>query len=99
MTDAGAGEEEYPAGSYRHTLTGWLEDVLGRWSFYHRELRHNAVRFYSERLAAGRYHLSYTAQAISAGDFQILPAHAEEMYAPDVFGQGMPGRLRIEASR
>lgn len=99
LKDAGAGEEEYPAGSYRHTLTGWLEDVLGRWSFYHRELRHDAVRFYSERLAAGRYHLSYTAQAISAGDFQILPAHAEEMYTPDVFGQGMPGRLRIEASR
>ena len=57
------------------------------------------MRFYSERLAAGRYHLSYTAQAIAAGDFQILPLHAEEMYAPEVYGKGVAARLTIEAAQ
>ncbi len=97
--DADAGEKGYPAGSYRHTFADWQGEGLGRWSFYHRELRHNAVRFYSERLAAGRYHLSYTAQAISAGEFQALPTHAEEMYNPDVYGNGTPMQVKIEAAR
>jgi alpha-2-macroglobulin len=98
--DAAAGEaEDYPQGSYWGSFSGWQEDVASRWSFYHREFRHNAVRFYSERLAAGRYHLSYSAQAISPGEFQVLPVHAEEMYAPDVYGNGMAQRLKIEAAR
>jgi uncharacterized protein YfaS (alpha-2-macroglobulin family) len=97
--DAMAGEVvEYPAGSYWGSFSGWLEDVASRWSFYHRELRHDAVRFYSERLAAGRYHLSYSAQAISPGDFQVLPVRAEEMYAPDVYGKGAPAQLKIAAA-
>lgn len=98
LQDADTGDAGNVAGSYRNTYPDWQEDTLGRWSFYHRELRHDAVRFYSERLAAGRYHLSYTAQAIAPGDFQVLPLHAEEMYAPEVYGKGVPARLKIEAA-
>lgn len=98
LQDADTGKETNSEGSYRNTFANWLDDTFGRWSFYHRELRHDAVRFYSERLAAGRYHLSYTAQAISPGDFQILPLHAEEMYAPDVYGNGTPARLRVRTA-
>ena len=94
--DTTAGQAE--TGSYKHTFPSWIEDTFGRWSFYHRELRHDAVRFYSERLAAGRYHLSYTAQAIAPGEFQILPPHAEEMYAPEVFGKGVPAKLTVRAT-
>ena len=56
------------------------------------------MRFYSEWLPAGRYHLRYAAQAIAPGEFLIRPAHAEEMYAPDVFGDSEPGRLLIQAT-
>ena len=93
--------EPVPAanGSYHHRFTDWREDTFSRWSFYHRELRHDAVRFYSERLAAGRYHLSYTAQAIASGEFRILPAHAEEMYAPEVYGNSAPAGLRVEPAK
>ncbi|WP_244084569.1 hypothetical protein [Desulforhabdus sp. TSK] len=94
--DAQAGEPGYAAGSYRNRFPDWLEEAASRWSFYHRELRHDAVRFYSERLPAGRYHLSYTAQAVSPGEFQVLPVHAEEMYAPEVFGKGAPAVLKVE---
>ncbi len=86
-------------GSYHGRFTDWVEDTFGRWSFYHRELRHDAARFYSERLAAGRYHLSYTAQAIAPGEFRVLPAHAEEMYAPEVHGDSLPAKLSVTAAR
>ncbi len=94
--DADTGEEA--EGSYKNTFADWIEDTSDRWSFYHRELSHDAVRFYSERLAAGHYHLSYTTQAIVPGEFQVLPLHAEEMYSPNVYGNGVPAYLRIQAA-
>jgi hypothetical protein len=92
LEDADGEDEEHPDSFDRP------EDIPDRWSFYHRELRHDAVRFYAERLAAGRYHLSYMAQAIAPGEFQVLPVHAEEMYSPDIYGNGLPARLKIEAA-
>ena len=68
---------------------------MSRWSFYHQELRHDAVRFYSDYLPAGNYHLSYTAQAIATGEFRVMPSHAEEMYNPDVFGKDVPALLTV----
>jgi hypothetical protein len=53
------------------------------------------VRFYSDYLPAGNYHLSYTAQAIAPGDFVVMPVRAEEMYDPDVFGQGVAAELKV----
>jgi uncharacterized protein YfaS (alpha-2-macroglobulin family) len=58
-------------------------------------LRHHAVRFYSEYLPAGRYHLSYVAQAIAPGEFAVLPLRAEEMYNPETDGQSAPATLRV----
>jgi uncharacterized protein YfaS (alpha-2-macroglobulin family) len=66
------------------------------WNFYHQELRHHAVRFYSDYLPAGNYHLSYVAQAIAPGEFNIMPTHAEEMYEPDVFGNTESGKLIVK---
>ena len=60
-------------------------------------MRHDSARFYSDYLPAGRYLLSYVAQVIAPGEFTVLPLYAEEMYDPDVFGQGLPGALRVEA--
>jgi uncharacterized protein YfaS (alpha-2-macroglobulin family) len=99
VADADAGPDDYPAESYRQSSGDWQEEGSGRWGFYHRELRHEAVRFYSERLAAGRYYLSYTAQAIAPGRFQVLPVHAEEMYAPEVYGHGIPAVVTIDAQK
>ncbi len=82
---------------YRHS--DWHDYGYARWSFYHQELRHHAVRFYSEYLPAGRYHLSYVAQAIAPGEFTVLPTRAEEMYDPDVFGQGVPATLHISVAK
>jgi uncharacterized protein YfaS (alpha-2-macroglobulin family) len=93
--DAAKAEPRYPADSFYHRSGDWLEFTLSRWSFYHKELRHSAARFYSEYLPAGRYHLTYMAQAIAPGRFIALPFHAEEMYNPDVFGRGVPAELSV----
>ncbi|MDM8568217.1 alpha-2-macroglobulin family protein [Thiotrichales bacterium HSG1] len=73
----------------------WLEYGESWWSFYHKELHHNAAVFYSDHLQAGNYHLSYVAQAIAPGKFGVMATHAEEMYEPEVFGSGKPTRLEV----
>lgn len=95
MLDADKGEFRAAEGSWRSRFDDWHHFNVSRWSFYHKELRHDAVRFYSDYLPAGNYHLSYTAQAIAAGEFARMPVHAEEMYDPDLFGKGLPGSLNV----
>lgn len=76
------------AGGEFETLGGvsWVDFATSRWSFYHRELRHDSVRFYSEQLSPGNYRMSYVAQAVAKGEFKVPAVHGEEMYEPDVFG-------------
>ena len=94
--DAAKGDHPRSKASFWFSRDDWLGYGWSRWSFYHQELRHHAARFYSEYLPAGNYHLSYVAQAIAPGTFQILPTHVEEMYDPDVFGQWVPATLVVE---
>lgn len=95
IVDADKGDFTASGGSWWFQFTDWISYSVSRWSFYHRELRHDAARFYSDYLPAGNYHLSYTAQAIAPGNFAQMPVHAEEMYDPDVFGKGVPGILNV----
>lgn len=74
----------------------WLDYGVSRWSFYHKELRHDSARFYSEYLPAGRYRLSYVAQVIGKGAFDVPPAKAMEMYNPDTYGLSEAGTLQVE---
>jgi uncharacterized protein YfaS (alpha-2-macroglobulin family) len=94
--DADQGTFKAAGGSWWFRFSDWSSYGVSRWSFYHQELRHNAARFYSEYLPAGNYHLSYTAQAIATGEFVVMPVQAEEMYDPDVYGQGVAGVLEVE---
>nr|WP_305909367.1 alpha-2-macroglobulin family protein [Methylomarinum sp. Ch1-1]MDP4522274.1 alpha-2-macroglobulin family protein [Methylomarinum sp. Ch1-1] len=94
--DAAKGERAMAGGAWWFQFDDWIGYNVSRWSFYHREIKHDTVRFYSDYLPAGRYHLSYTAQAIAVGEFSRQAAHAEEMYDPDVFGKSQTGRLRVE---
>jgi uncharacterized protein YfaS (alpha-2-macroglobulin family) len=95
VVDAEKGSFKAAGGSWWFQFSDWQSYNVSRWCFYHKELRHDSVRFYSDYLPAGNYHLSYTAQAIAVGEFVEMPVHAEEMYDPDVFGKGIPGTLRV----
>jgi uncharacterized protein YfaS (alpha-2-macroglobulin family) len=93
--DADKGEFQPAGGSWWFRYSDWSSYGRSRWSFYHQELGHDAVRYYSEYLPAGNYHLSYTAQAIAPGEFIVRPVHAEEMYDPDIYGKGVPASLVV----
>ncbi|HEC11829.1 MAG TPA: hypothetical protein ENI80_01005, partial [Acidiferrobacteraceae bacterium] len=99
IIDANKAKMKYADGAYWFRFNDWRSYGYSHWSFYHRELRHEAARFYSEYLPGGNYHVAYTAQVIAPGEFTVLPARAEEMYHPDVFGLGVPARLRVYESK
>ncbi len=85
-------------GSIWFKYNDWIDFDTSRWSFYHQELRHDAVRFYSDYLPPGNYHLSYAAQAIASGSFSAMPTLAQEMYDPDVFGKTSGLTLNVGAA-
>ncbi len=82
-------------GSMWFKSKNWTEFQDSQWSFYHQELRNDSAQFYADYLPAGNYHLSYTAQAIAAGKFTVMPIFTEEMYDPNVFGKGSMAELNI----
>jgi uncharacterized protein YfaS (alpha-2-macroglobulin family) len=96
--DADKGEFKRADDSWYFHFNDWVSYSASRWSFYHQELRHDAARFYADYLPAGNYHLSYTAQAIAEGEFSLLPAKAEEMYDPDIFGKTPSETLKVEGN-
>lgn len=96
--DAEKGKFKAADNSFWFSFSDWKYYGSFFWSFYHKELRHSAARFYADYLPAGNYHLSYTAQAVAEGSFSVMPVHAEEMYDPDVYGKGLPARLEVKSS-
>ena len=42
---------------------------------------------FATRLSEGEHVFSYIARATTAGIYRTAPAHAEEMYEPEVFGR------------
>jgi uncharacterized protein YfaS (alpha-2-macroglobulin family) len=93
---ADAAQFQPAGGAWYLRYSDWISYNASRWSFYHQELRHDAARFYSDYLPPGNYHLSYSAQVIAAGEFHVLPAQAEELYDPDIFGKAQPALLQVE---
>ena len=97
--DADKGEFKAAGGSWYFQFDDWRKYNVSRYSFYHKELRHDAARFYSDYLPAGNYVLSYSAQAIAAGEFVKMPVLSQEMYDPDIYGKGLPGTLSVAAAK
>ncbi|NKF23371.1 Ig-like domain-containing alpha-2-macroglobulin family protein [Solimonas marina] len=64
--------------------------------FYYRALRFDVVRFYADSIGAGQYKLAWIGQAVATGTFAVAETHAERMYDPDVFGNGVATRLKVE---
>jgi uncharacterized protein YfaS (alpha-2-macroglobulin family) len=58
-----------------------------RGGFDHVERHDDRVELFATRLSEGRHTFSYIVRATTAGSFRTAPAHAEEMYEPEVFGR------------
>ena len=94
--DANKAKDKIDRGAYLWKFDDWNYFSESFYGFYHQEIRHDSVRFYSEYLEKGRYQLSYMAQAIAPGSFVVMPMHAEEMYDPDVFGKTTADTLEVQ---
>jgi uncharacterized protein YfaS (alpha-2-macroglobulin family) len=58
-----------------------------RGGFDHVERHDDRVELFATRLSEGRHEFSYIVRATTSGTFRTAPAHAEEMYEPEVFGR------------
>ena len=72
--------------------SGWTYTGLSAY----REFRDDKVAFFAERLPKGRHNLSYRVKAEIPGLFSALPAKAEAMYAPELKGNSVEWKARIE---
>jgi uncharacterized protein YfaS (alpha-2-macroglobulin family) len=55
--------------------------------FDHVERHDDRVQLFATRLDEGRHTFTYIVRATTTGSFRTAPAHAEEMYEPEVFGR------------
>jgi len=65
------------------TWFGWWEHG----GFDHVERHDDRVLLFATRLSEGTHTFSYIVRATTAGTYRTAPAHAEEMYEPEVFGR------------
>jgi alpha-2-macroglobulin len=66
------------------------------WQWYeHENLRDDRAEAYATYLGAGTYEYTYEARATTPGEFVVPPAHAEELYAPEVFGRSASARVTV----
>jgi uncharacterized protein YfaS (alpha-2-macroglobulin family) len=61
----------------------------------HIESHDDRVFLYVERLEPGVYEYEYYLRALTPGTFQHLPARAEELYFPEVFGRTSGGVVTV----
>lgn len=80
-----AAEPNEPAES-GDTRDGWFR-WWARGGFDHVERHDDRVLAFATRLSEGKHEFTYVVRATTAGTFRTAPAHAEEMYEPEVFGR------------
>ena len=80
--------------------SAWYEEFSDAWdgqsTFDYRELGLQNVRFFAESISRAKYHLTWVGQAISQGEFTVIPTHVEEMYRPVMFGKSEPWTLIVD---
>ena len=69
------------------------------WSpFNHEERRDARLVLFADRLPPGLHVATFVARATTPGAFVLLPAYAEEMYTPEVFGRSEAGTFTVKVS-
>ena len=72
---------------------GW-----GWWHFDHVEFHDEKAVIYANTLPAGVYEFVYAISPSVAGEFNVIPPVAHEMYFPEVYGRGAGARFTIRES-
>ena len=66
--------------------------------FVFEEKRDDRLVLFADRLPPGLHVASFVARATTPGEFSLSPAHAEEMYTPEVFGRSDGGTFKVIAN-
>ncbi len=90
-TQIGEGPQINPAQQPYCYYCGW-----GWWWFTHSELRDEKVALFATYLPKGTYEYTYQIRAGLDGTYNVMPAHAQEMYFPEVFGRSDGGQFVVE---
>jgi uncharacterized protein YfaS (alpha-2-macroglobulin family) len=64
--------------------------------FDHVEKHDDQVRLFATRLSEGHHEFSYIVRATTPGTYSAAPAHAEEMYEPEVFGRTATAAIDVK---
>jgi hypothetical protein len=64
--------------------------------FDHVERHDDRVLLFATRLSEGRHTFTYVVRATTAGTYRTAPAHAEEMYEPEVFGRTATAVIEVK---
>jgi uncharacterized protein YfaS (alpha-2-macroglobulin family) len=84
--------EEGPGGYGRGYYDWWWY----RWGpFSNVEMRDDRTVLFADYISPGTYVYEYYARATTPGTYMALPAHAELMYYPDVFGHSDGGAFTV----
>jgi uncharacterized protein YfaS (alpha-2-macroglobulin family) len=67
-----------------------------RGGFDHIERHDDRVNVFATRLGEGNHVFAYLVRATTAGTFITAPAHAEEMYEPEVFGRTATATVEVQ---
>ncbi|NPV06466.1 MAG: hypothetical protein HPY83_00710 [Anaerolineae bacterium] len=73
-----------------------VDDPWGWWWFSHTEMRDDRVVLFASYLPQGTYEYTYYMRASIAGNFNVRPARAYQMYFPDVYGHSDGGSFAVE---
>jgi uncharacterized protein YfaS (alpha-2-macroglobulin family) len=85
-------EETQESDSTEGVPEGWARF----WSpFSYNEKRDDRVVYFADHLPPGVHVASFVARATTPGKFILKPAHAGEMYAPEVFGRSESGTFTV----
>ena len=66
------------------------------WLFGTPKIYNDHIRWTAPYLAAGTYELTYRLTSLQAGEFRLIPAHAYQVYFPEVEGTSAGAIFRIE---
>jgi uncharacterized protein YfaS (alpha-2-macroglobulin family) len=74
---------------------GELRTWWRSWIPSYTDTRDDKVAVFATFLAAGTYEYTFAVRASVPGDYRVLPAHAEQMYFPEVWGRSRGATFSI----
>lgn len=89
-------EDAFPSGC-EVTERGSAEETVDDWDSWwsSTDVRDDRVAFFARRLSRGRHVIEYNLRAQTAGDYRVLPAMLQAMYAPDLRAESEAARVTV----